>query len=135
MKYYLDTNICIYFLKGEYPNILKKLSSTNPNDIKIPAIVKAELLYGAMKSKQTKNNLASIEAFLQPFELEEFDNQAAEAYGRIRIALEKKGTPIIGPNDLLIASIVSANQGILVSNNVSEFKRVAGLKIENWTLE
>ncbi|MBU1101217.1 MAG: type II toxin-antitoxin system VapC family toxin [Bacteroidetes bacterium] len=134
MKYYLDTNICIYFLKGEYPNILKKLSSTNPNDIKIPAIVKAELLYGALKSKQKKNNLARIDAFLRPFELEEFDNQSAEVYGHIRYSLEKKGTPI-GPNDLLIASIVQANEGVLVTNNESEFKRVTGLKIENWTSE
>lgn len=132
MKYYLDTNICIYFLKGEYPAILRKISSTNPNDIKIPVIVKAELLYGALKSRKTKQNIERINEFLKPFELEEFDNQAAEAYGELRYALDKKGTPI-GPNDLMIASIVVANNGILVTNNKAEFSRVKGLKIENWT--
>lgn len=132
MNYYLDTNICIYFLKGEYPGILKKISSTNPNDIKIPVIVKAELLYGALKSKKSKQNLVSIESFLEPFELIVFDNQAATIYGELRYGLDKKGTPI-GPNDLLIASIVIANNGILVTNNISEFSRIKGLKFENWT--
>ena len=56
MKYYLDTNICVYYIKGKYPKLLEKLLSKHPNDIKIPAIVKAELIYGVQKSERKEKN-------------------------------------------------------------------------------
>ena len=67
MIYYLDSNICVYFLKGLYPSIKENIQITNPNNIKIPSIVKAELLYGAEKSHQKANNLANIVRFLELF--------------------------------------------------------------------
>lgn len=132
MKYYLDTNICIYFLKGMNENIKAKLLEQNPDDIKICSVVKAELLYGAEKSDKKEENLRKIKDFLFPFEIVAFSSKETNSYSIIRATLEKEGR-IIGPNDLLIAATVLENDGILITNNVKEFERVEGLKIENWT--
>lgn len=132
MKYFLDTNICIYYLKGMYPEIIKKLLSKNPEDIKIPSIVKAELMYGAEKSESKNKTKEKIVEFLLPFEIVGFNDEATEIYGKTREYLEKKGM-IIGPNDLIIASTVLSQNGTLITNNAKEFKRIKELKIENWT--
>jgi len=131
MTYFLDTNICIYFLKGVSENILHKLKQTNPTKIKIPSIVKAELLFGVEKSIQKKRNAELVKNFLSPFEIIPFDEVSAEYYPKVRYSLEKKGMSI-GPNDLFIASIVLAYKGTLVTNNAKEFKRIKGLKLINW---
>jgi len=131
MTYYLDTNMCIYFLKGTYPSVLEAFTSRTPGQIKIPSIVKAELLYGAEKSQRKKENMLLCRKFLEPFEIVSFDDAAAVSYGAIRSVLEKKGKSI-GPNDLIIASTVLARKGILVTNNVREFRNVPHLHYENW---
>jgi len=131
MKYFLDTNICIYYLKGMYPGIVKNLLSKNPEDIKISAIVKAELLYGAEKSQTREKTKEKIYEFLLPFEIVGFNDEATEIYGKTREYLEKKGL-IIGPNDLILASTVIGYNGTLITNNIKEFKRIKELKIENW---
>jgi tRNA(fMet)-specific endonuclease VapC len=131
MNYCLDTNICIYFLKGTFPALLPKVLSVNPNNIIVPAIVKAELLCGAEKSQRTKDNILKITAFLMPFEIKAFDDSAAVQYSKIRASLEKAGTPI-GPNDLIIAAIALAGDYTLVTNNMKEFERIPGLRLENW---
>ncbi len=134
MIYYLDSNICVYFLKGLYPSIMDHIQNVNPNNIKIPSIVKAELLYGAEKSLQKTKNLANINRFLEPFEIVSFDDDCSIVYSKIRSAMELKGT-IIGPNDYLIAATVLAKNGILVTNNTKEFERVKSLKTENWIVK
>lgn len=134
MIYFLDTNICVYFLKGLYPVLLEIIQNTNPNNIKIPSIVKAELLYGAEKSQHKTKNIVSINRFLEPFEIVDFDDESSIAYSKIRAAMELKGS-VIGPNDYIIAATVLARGGILVTNNVKEFKKVKNLKIENWTMK
>jgi Predicted nucleic acid-binding protein, contains PIN domain len=131
MKYFLDTNICIYILKGMYPSVFNKLVSHNPSEIKIPAIVKAELIYGAEKSVKQEKNLEMIKNFLLPFEIVPFEDTASVWYGKTRASLEKNGTPI-GPNDLIIAATVLDKQGVFVTNNVKEFSRINQLNIENW---
>ncbi|MDY7027284.1 MAG: type II toxin-antitoxin system VapC family toxin [Spirochaetota bacterium] len=131
MKYYLDTNICIYYLKGINANIGRKLFEKHPDDIKIASIVKAELLYGAEKSIRKEENLQKIEEFLFPFEIMPFGNRECNAYARIRADMEKEGE-IIGPNDVVIAAVVLENDGTLVTNNEREFARIENLKIENW---
>lgn len=131
MKYFLDTNICIYFLKGMSEKLLSRCKNHSPNDIKIASIVKAELLYGAEKSRKTKENIEKVNNFLFPYEIVSFDNSAAVIYSQIRAQLEEKGD-LIGPNDLIIASIVIASDGILVTNNLKEFKKAKLLRIENW---
>ncbi len=132
MHYYLDTNICIYYLKGLYPLLIDKLHNHYVSEIKIPSIVKAELLYGAKKSKKKEDNTNKVEQFLLPFEVIAFDDKAATKYSEIRAEMTVAGTPI-GPNDLIIAATVMTNNGTLITNNENEFSRVNGLMIENWT--
>jgi len=132
VKYYLDSNICIYFLKAKHEGLKQKILSKNPNNIKIPSIIKAELLYGAEKSQRRDENIERITQFLFPLEIVGFNDTESIEYSKIRADLEKRGE-IIGPNDLIIAATVKANNGILVTNNSKEFKRVKGLKIEDWT--
>jgi len=129
--YFLDTNTCIYFLNGKYEFIKDKILATPPNEIQIPTIVKAELLLGAYKSKKRKENIEKVENFLMPFEVIPFIDMITYTYAEIRNDIEKKGE-VIGPNDMIIASIVKFHEGILVTNNVREFERIKGLKIENW---
>ena len=132
MKYYLDTNICIYFLKGKNLRLRKTLFSINPEDIKIPSIIKAELLYGAEKSKRIDENIEKVNQFLFPFEIIGFNDKESIEYSKIRAGLEKRGE-VIGPNDIIIASIVKSNNGTLVTNNKNEFKRIKDLKIVDWS--
>jgi len=129
--YYLDTNTCIYFLNGKYESIKTKILQTPPNDIYIPSIVKAELLLGAYKSNNKKSTIEKVERFLEPFEIISFTDQMTYTYAEIRSQLEKKGE-LIGPNDILIASIVQFHNGILITNNTNEFNRIKNLIVENW---
>ena len=129
--YFLDTNTCIYFLKGAYQSILEELKEKKPEEIKIPSIVKAELLFGVEKSKHKEKNHEIYTKFLQPFEIVSFDDSAAEYYAKIRAVLEKSGK-IIGPNDLIIAATVLSKNGILISHNTKKFKQVPGLRLEDW---
>ena len=96
MHYFLDTNICIYYLKGLYPSLLDRM-----------------LIHSVS-------------------EIISFDDKMAEIYAQIKADTANKGNPI-GPNDLIIAAIVLANSGILITNNESEFSRIDSLEIENWT--
>ena len=132
MSYYLDTNVCIFFLKGTHPALLRTILSHSPNALRIPAIVAAELIHGAEKSANPVKNSEQVKKFLMPFEIAPFDVLAAYSYGKIRSSLEKRGE-IIGPNDLLIAATVLSQSGILVTNNVKEFARVENLAVEDWT--
>ena len=133
MNYYLDTDICIFALKGQFPAIKQWLQNAMPDQIKIPSIVQSELLFGALKSTDSKQMVHLVERFLAPFEVIFFDDRAAIAYARIRYHLERKGVRI-GPNDLIIAATVAANQGTLITHNVKEFARVPGLLIEDWAV-
>ena len=94
-----------------------------PDEIKIPAIVKAELLYGAEKSQRKDENIIKVNHFLLPYEIVPFDDEASIVYSKLRSSLESKGK-IIGPNDLIIASIVITSEGILVTNNTNEFNHI-----------
>lgn len=132
MKYFLDTNIIIYALKGLYPSIEEHFASVPSQSIVIPSIVIAEIEYGARKSKNYSSTITKYNKFTDVFEKIPFSNKAAEYYGVIRSKLEKKGK-IIGPNDLIIASIVFSENGILVTHNTKEFAHIEGLNIEDWT--
>jgi len=131
MIYLLDTNTCIYFLNRSSEKIISQFKKFSPSEINLPSITVAELFYGAEKSKAKKKNRAIVENFISTFEIVPFDEKSCEIYARIRASLEKSGVQI-GPMDLLIASISLANNSILVSNNIKEFRRIKGLKLENW---
>jgi tRNA(fMet)-specific endonuclease VapC len=131
MRYLLDTNICIYVIKRRPPQVLARFQRCVVGDIGLSTVTLAELEYGAAKSQEPARNQAALAAFTLPLELVAFDAPAAAAYGPIRAALERQGTPI-GAMDLLIAAHAWSLGVILVTNNVREFGRVPGLQLENW---
>ncbi len=133
MKYLLDTNTCIRFLNGTSESIRRYIENIDPKDIAVCSVVKAELFYGAMKSRYPERNLQKQKNFLNRFVSCAFDDEAAENYGVIRAELEKAGTPI-GPNDLMIAAIALVQKMTLVTHNVREFGRVKGLLLEDWEI-
>ncbi|WKN40942.1 type II toxin-antitoxin system tRNA(fMet)-specific endonuclease VapC [Tunicatimonas pelagia] len=132
MKYILDTNICIYIIKKKPTQVFEKFKDLPLGSVGISSITLAELAYGVNKSVQSKKNQIALNQFLIPLDILEFDTNVAIEYGKIRAELEKAGTPI-GPLDMLIASHVKSLDLTIVTNNEKEFKRVAGLKVENWT--
>ena len=91
----------------------------------------SELFWGVRKSGSARN-LQALEKFLAPLTVADYDLAAARVYGQLRAALERKGTPI-GPLDMQIAAHALALDITLVTNNLREFKRVPGLKLENWS--
>ena len=131
MIYLLDTNTCIQFLNGTSEAIRRQIEGLAARDIALCSVVKAELVYGALKSQRPERNLARLRSFFSRFASMPFDDSAAEIYGDIRARLERAGTPI-GPNDLYIAAIAKANGLTLVSHNAGEFGRVDGLRLEDW---
>ena len=131
MRYQLDTNVCIRYLNGQSEPIRRQLLRRNPDEILLCSVVKAELLYGSMKSEKKDENLGKLRRFVNRFDSLPFDDQAAESYGRIRVQLEQEGTPV-GPNDLMIAAIGIAHDAVLITHNTREFGRIEGLTIEDW---
>ncbi len=132
MKYLLDTNICIYIIKKKPEKVIERFLEYKPGDIVISSITAAELNYGVEKSGKPDVNTVALKEFLQPLIALDYTQDDAETYGKIRAGLERKGTPI-GAMDLLIASQSLSRGLILVTNNEKEFKRVKGIRIENWT--
>ncbi len=130
LKYMLDTNIVIYTIKNR-PSKLKALFKQNIGQMCISSITFGELVYGAEKSTQTGRNLADIEAMAARLEIMPFDTLAATHFGQLRAELAKSGKQI-GPYDQMIAGHARSLGLILVTNNAKEFKRVPGLRIDNW---
>jgi len=129
--YMLNTDICIYIIKRKPRSALNRLERLQPGQLAMSAITFAELMNGAKKSKQVDANAAKLNELGEMIQILPFDQKAAIYYGDVRSTLEKKGN-IIGSNDLLIAAHALSLDCILVSNNEKEFKRVDGLRIENW---
>jgi tRNA(fMet)-specific endonuclease VapC len=112
--------------------LIEKFRKIGIGDVGISSITISELQYGISKSKHREKNQQRLHEFLTPLEILPFDEYAAKYYGDIRFQLEQKGK-IIGPLDLLIAAQALSKRLILVTNNDKEFKRIEGLKVENWT--
>ncbi len=132
--YLLDTNICIYGLKGTYPALNNKLLTIHPDEIAVSSITLAELEYGAEKSKWSVQNRQRMQSFLVNYNIIPFTENDSLAFGRIRANLESNGTPI-GAYDMMIASQSVARNLIVITHNVKEFNRVPGIVIEDWTEE
>jgi tRNA(fMet)-specific endonuclease VapC len=130
MKFLLDTNICVYALK-QNPRVLDRLLAYNRSDVAVSVITEAELRTGAAKSTSAMKTLHRVENFLRPLEIVDFVSDDAAAYAGVRAKLERAGTPI-GPLDTLIAAQALARKLVLVTNNEREFRRVTGLRVENW---
>ncbi|MEZ3423894.1 MAG: type II toxin-antitoxin system VapC family toxin [Lachnospiraceae bacterium] len=130
MKYMLDTNTCIFAMKQK-GNVIANLMKYKPEDICISSITYAELVYGVEKSQAKDKNRLALALFLSDIQVIPYDDNAAQEYGYIRADLQQKGIPI-GPMDMLIASHAKALGMTIVTNNTNEFKRVSGLKLEDW---
>lgn len=131
MNYLIDTNICIYIMNNQPPEVIQRFKSKDVGQIGISSITVSELYYGVSKSKYRKKNSTRLEEFLTPFEILAYDQKASKFYGEIRAQLEKSGD-IIGPLDLLIAAHALSLNLVLITNNKKEFNLVKSLKIENW---
>jgi tRNA(fMet)-specific endonuclease VapC len=134
MIYLLDTNACVAHLRGSaVSTVSRRLASLAPANAVICSVVRAELIYGAQRSRNSAANLDQVRRFCAQFLSLPFDDAAADAYGQLRATLASTGS-LIGPNDLLIASICLSNRVTLVTHNTAEFGRVTGLRIDDWQL-
>ena len=131
MRYLLDTNVCIDYLNGRYPNVTHRIQECRPQDLCLSSVVVAELRYGADKSDRIRRNHARVDVLAGEIQCLDFDPEAAAAFGRVRAALERAGQ-VIGPYDMLIAAQALSRQLVLVTDNLAEFRRVEGLEVENW---
>lgn len=130
-KIMLDTNICIYILNNKPRDIKSHFDKYELGEIAISAISVAELFFGVEKSRFKESNTLALHAFLAHLQVLEFGSKEAGAYAKIRADLERRKT-LIGAMDMLIASTALANDLTLITNDSKDFKRVVGLRLENW---
>jgi tRNA(fMet)-specific endonuclease VapC len=130
LRYMLDTNICIYAIKNR-PDHLRGRFNSFEGQLSISAISLGELLFGVEKSSRPEENLAVVEQFAARLEVLPFTDKAALHYGQIRSRLERAGKKI-GSLDTLIGGHARSEGLILVTNNLREFERIDGLRVENW---
>ncbi|MBF0274197.1 MAG: type II toxin-antitoxin system VapC family toxin [Nitrospinae bacterium] len=130
--YLLDTDTIIYSLKGNEA-VRQNLNKRVLESIKISAITLMELYYGAHKSQKVESNIAKIKAIENSLEVMAINPELSEIFGMLKSQLEKKGTPL-DDFDLIIASTALTYNLTLVSNNERHFRRIDGLKLENWTV-
>lgn len=130
-KYLLDTNICIYIRQSRPPEVLARFRRLKPGEAIISLITYGELVYGAEKSQHRTKVLHQLAELTQLLPVAPLPEEAGRAYGELRAGLERLGQ-MIGNNDLWIAAHAKASDLILVTNNEREFKRIPGLKVQNW---
>lgn len=131
--YFLDTNICAYFMSRRYPTVTAQFKAHDPQDLFVSALVAGELAYGVELSARVESNRTSLDAFLSMLQIVPWDEQAMWHFGQQKARLEKAGTRI-GEMDLLIGCQALALGATMVTNNTREFERIEGLKLENWAL-
>ena len=131
MRYLLDTDICIYIANRRPAGVEARLANLAPGDVGMSVVTYLELVYGAWKSDRKESNLERIERLRTLVPVLPLTTEVGEQYGRVRTELEKSGKPI-GAYDMLIAAHARSLGLTLVTNNDREFRRVRGLKVENW---
>lgn len=130
LKYMLDTNICIFTVKNR-PVHMREVFNRHHGQMCISTVSLMELIYGAEKSASPERNLAVVEGFAARLDVLPYDEIAASHTGQLRAELAKSGTPI-GPYDQMIAGHARSRGLIVVTNNLREFDRVPGLRVEDW---
>ncbi|MEN6336757.1 MAG: type II toxin-antitoxin system VapC family toxin, partial [Phycisphaerales bacterium] len=115
MNYLLDTDICVFIIKGKSPAAMKMVQSKPPEEIAVSAITLAELEYGVLHSRDRERNRAALQEFLFPFVILDFDRSAAAEYGRLRSLVEAGKRPI-GPIDLLLAAQAKSRGLVFVTD-------------------
>lgn len=129
--YMLDTDICSYAIRGGHPKLDARLARTPADSLCLSVVSRAELLYGVERKGRPPALAALVADLLRRIASLPWDDEAARHYAEVRAALERKGQPI-GNIDLMIAAHARAKDAVLITNNEREFRRVAGLKRENW---
>ena len=130
-KYLLDTNICIYFLKGQF-GLDDKINAVGPENCFISEITLAELKFGAEKSVQKEKNRQTLKKFERTFSTLPIYG-ALDIYAAEKARLQSKGKSL-DEFDLLIGATAIAGNLILVTRNVSDFNRMNGIEIQDWTI-
>lgn len=130
-RYLLDTNTCIYIRQERPEPVLRRFRNLRRGEAALSVISYGELFYGAVKSSQSEAALQRLRELLHWLPALPLPEAAAEIYGTIRFELAAKGQ-MIGNNDLWIAAHAVAARLTLVTNNEREFRRVRGLRIQNW---
>ncbi len=131
MKFLLDTDTCVFWLRGRSP-VRDHLIAVGLENTAISAITLAELRYGADCSAQPANNHRAIDDFANTLSVFDIGPEVARTFGQIKAQLRKEGM-LIEDFDLMIAATVHAHNLTLVTNNQAHFSRIAGLRLENWT--
>jgi tRNA(fMet)-specific endonuclease VapC len=130
-RFMLDTDTSSYIMKRSNAQVLKRLQRVLIADVCISAISRCELMCGVEVSPRRRQDQAALDAYLRHVAVLDYPSDAARDYAVIRADLKKRGT-MIGANNLLIAAHARCLGLTLVTNNVREFSRVQGLKVENW---
>jgi len=131
IRYLLDTNICIYIRQKRPPEVMRHFERLKPGDAGISVITYGELIYGAEKSAHRSEAMRRLQDLVTVLPALPMPEAAANIYGKLRPELEARGE-MIGNNDLWIAAHTITAQAILVTNDESEFRRVRGLRLQNW---
>jgi tRNA(fMet)-specific endonuclease VapC len=131
VRFLLDTNTVSYVIKGNFPNVRERLLRVPISEVGISVITEAELRFGVARLPRATKLGIVVEEFLMRVEVLVWDSAAARVYARLRATLEESGEPM-GNLDLMIAAQALAAGTILVSND-RVFRRVKGLKVEDWS--
>jgi tRNA(fMet)-specific endonuclease VapC len=130
LRYMLDTNLCIATIRDK-PGVVRAAFNRHHRQMCISSVTVMELLYGVELSAQQQRNLSDVEGFIARLEVLDYDTVAAAHTAQIRAELRKAGTQI-GPYDQMIAGHARSRGLVVVTNNMKEFQRVAGLRVEDW---
>jgi tRNA(fMet)-specific endonuclease VapC len=128
--YLLDTNICVYAIRHRPEQVYRRLSGSAGELVAVSVITAFELEIGALRA-QGRGYSEAVRKVLEEFSVMPLEDSARDAYGGLRTSLERQGERI-GAHDMLIAAHALALGATLVTNNEKEFRRVKGLRIENW---
>jgi tRNA(fMet)-specific endonuclease VapC len=131
MRFMLDTNVCVDLIRNRNDRILRRMKRHGTDKLCVSSVTLSELEYGAAKSSDPGRNRLALAEFLSPLAVLPYDDGVAPVYGHVRAALEKAGTPI-GPLDTMIAAHALSLGLTVVTDNEREFRRVAGLTVQNW---
>jgi tRNA(fMet)-specific endonuclease VapC len=131
IRYLLDTNIASYAIKGNFPQVRKRLLEAPMPEVGISVITEAELRFGAARKAASPHLTLAVEEFLSRVEILPWDSEAAKRYGSLRAALEDSGAPM-GNLDMMIAAHALAASATLITHD-RVFRRVKGLPIDDWT--
>jgi len=129
--YCLDTNMVIFFQKN-VPSVVQRIIATNPSDISITNITRAELFYGAMKSARIEENLAIQSEFCNSIQVLLPHTESDKIFGALKTHT-RSSRQVVADMDLLIASICISYGCTLVTNNIRDFETIHGLRIEDWS--